>query len=72
MIDFIGFTVELGLERKPTVPISGIIAANSYTLSGFNQMNNLYISISNFWTGTTNKLDGSLFPAFIRVTGFLE
>lgn len=35
-------------------------------------MSNLYLSIANFWTGTTNKLDGSLFPAFIRVTGFLE
>lgn len=35
-------------------------------------MNNLYLSIANFWTGTTVKLDGTYFPAFIRVTGFLE
>lgn len=35
-------------------------------------MSNIYLSVANFWTGTTVKLDGSLFPAFIRVTGFLE
>ncbi|CAD8043436.1 unnamed protein product [Paramecium primaurelia] len=73
LIDFIGFTAEIGIPNKsPIVPITGIIAANSYTLSGPNQMTNLYLSIANFWTGTTVKLDGSQFPAFIRVTGFLE
>jgi hypothetical protein len=35
-------------------------------------MSNLKISISNFWTGTITKLDGTMFPAFIRVTGYLE
>lgn len=37
--------------------------------SGSGYLPNLYVSVVNFWTGTTTGLDGSLFPAFIRVTG---
>ena len=32
---------------------------------------NLNVGMSSFWTGTTANLDGTMFPAFIRLTGYL-
>jgi len=45
-------------------------ASNGYTL-GDGTMSNLQISMVNFWTSAGVALDGSKFPAFIRVTGYL-
>ena len=34
-------------------------------------MGNLQISMVNYWSSTTAALDGTKFPAFIRISGFL-
>lgn len=47
--------------------------ANAYTLAFGTQMSSLQISMANFWTSTgTGYLDGTRFPALIRVSGQLE
>ena len=46
---------------------------NSYTVSLSTIWANLHISYSLFWTGSSgqNGLDGSKFPAFIRLNGYM-
>jgi hypothetical protein len=46
---------------------------NSYTVSLSTVWSNLHISYSLFWTGTSAQgaLDGSKFPAFIRLNGYM-
>jgi hypothetical protein len=75
LLDFYGGTYE-DLFNPPIIPYRiKAFAYNSYLVSGVSAMSELHLTMSNFWVGDAvlnMRLDGTLFPAFIRVTGMMS
>lgn len=67
-IDFMGGTFESVLTVQKLVRY---FAYNSYTMPYSPALGNLQVSVVNFWSKVDSALDGSKFPAFIRVSGYL-
>ena len=44
---------------------------NGYTIEG-NSLANIFVSLGNYYSTATSNNDGTLFPSFIRLNGYLS
>ena len=72
-MDFYGATYSNMWSTSPTKVVN--FAFNSYSISmstSWTNMPNLAFSLVGFWTGTSANLAGDMFPALIRIKGYLK